>query len=699
MSTNIEHLSDEDLMAWLAGEVADELLMRIETHLMDCDSCATRIDTLSPGSDSFIDQLRNAADEPISSQNHTITESPLPDGDDRNLLFGALAMQAGFIDDRQFVDACILWAARPDTPLSDVLAKQGSLTEEDVKDVQKMVDRKAGKQNGNKELSTEPKVKFTSRQRGHIELKQLHAKGGIGQIWRAWDNVLGRDVALKELLPEHANSKNARERFFREARITSQLAHPGTVPVHEYREIDGRAFYTMKLLRGRTLTEVTSEYHAERRTSGASGGELAPLVALLDIFVSICNTIAYAHASGVIHRDLKGDNVLVGEYGEVTLLDWGLAKHLQGHGSTNDVEIRPSTETRQFDATIQGERLGTPAFMAPEQARGQIDQLDHLTDVYGLAGILYEILAGRPPFLGATVHQVLHQVESSEPTGPSRFNPDVSKELEEICLKGLAKLKSARQQSASELGGAVKKWIVEQANNKRTSQERERFFKLSVDLLGVLAPDGRYLQVNNQWTQLLGWEKEDLLGSNYHLNVHPDDLHVIEQGIGSISDGTFAHLEVRMLCKDGGYRWIDWNLTPIPNEQRTYLVGRDVTERRKNEQLFAGLLESAPDAIVIVNDCAVIQIVNAQTEKLFGYDRGELLGQPIEKLIPERYHREHPTQFAEYIGDPETRPMGAGRTLTGLHRDGSEFQVAISLSPLETEGGVLVSSTIRRVEE
>ena len=166
--------------------------------------------------------------------------------------------------------------------------------------------------------------------RERITLRGLHSSGGIGEVWRAYDEVLGREVALKRLRADKADSAANRSRFFREARLTGQLDHPGVVPVYDYTTTeDGKhCFYTMRFLRGRTLLEVIDEFHAQRREQGL------PLVSsrfleLLGYFTSVCNTVAFAHSRGVIHRDLKGDNVIVGDYGEVVVLDWGLAKQLQ----------------------------------------------------------------------------------------------------------------------------------------------------------------------------------------------------------------------------------------------------------------------------------------------------------------------------------------------------------------------------------
>src|SRR5262249_44147577 len=203
---------------------------------------------------------------------------------------------------------------------------------------------------------------------------------GVGQVWLVHDADLGRDVALKELRAERARHPAIAARFLREARITGQLQHPGIVPVYELAPgtpgPDGGPgaeppFYTMRFVQGRTLTDAARAYH-DKRAAGAAG----PLdqAALLNAFVSVCNTIAYAHSRGVIHRDLKGQNVVLGNFGEVMVLDWGFAKLL---GRPDEDAPPPAGPEPRAPAThtAAGLVVGTPAYMAPEQAAGQAGRI------------------------------------------------------------------------------------------------------------------------------------------------------------------------------------------------------------------------------------------------------------------------------------------------------------------------------------
>ena len=289
-------------------------------------------------------------------------------------------------------------------------------------------------------------------------LTDLHAAGGIGRVWLARDRHLDRDVAIKELFPEHAGKATIAARFIREAQLTGQLEHPGVVPVYELDRGAGanQPFYAMKFVRGRTLRSAVDAYHAKRAQGGADSLEF---VALLAAFAAVCNTIAYAHSRGVLHRDLKGDNVILGDFGEVIVLDWGLAK-IVGQPETieTDQSSASSIDTQDPGLTIQGDIVGTPAYMAPEQAEGRLDQIDRRTDIYGLGAILYEILTGRPPFTGANTREVLQRVIRGNPAPPRKFSREVPGGLEEICLKALAKDPDQRYASATDLAIEVQCW-------------------------------------------------------------------------------------------------------------------------------------------------------------------------------------------------------------------------------------------------
>jgi serine/threonine-protein kinase len=243
------------------------------------------------------------------------------------------------------------------------------------------------------------------------------SRGGMGAILRGRDVDLGRDLAVKVLLEVHKDKPDLVKRFVEEAQIGGQLQHPGVVPVYELGSFaDQRPFFTMKLVKGRTLGELLLN----------RGPQAADQPRFLSIFESVAQTVAYAHARGVIHRDLKPSNVMVGSFGEVQVMDWGLAKVLSQDGVGSDQPepqtqaalpvsvIRTARSGSDADASQVGSVLGTPAYMAPEQARGELDVVDERADVFGLGAILCEILTGQPPFTGSSAGETLRKAGRGE---------------------------------------------------------------------------------------------------------------------------------------------------------------------------------------------------------------------------------------------------------------------------------------------
>jgi serine/threonine-protein kinase len=294
-------------------------------------------------------------------------------------------------------------------------------------------------------------------------VSRLHAEGGIGQVWLARDLELGREVALKELRSEYAGHPDAAARFLEEARITGQLEHPGIVPIYELvRRSEGKPFYTMRFIRGRTFAEAIKSYHAKRTTQVAGALDLREL---LGSFVSVCNAVSYAHSRGVLHRDLKGNNIILGDYGEAIVLDWGLAKVVGGR----DVCPTPpgsaaidSVASPHRQETVQGDVLGTPQYMSPEQAQGRWDLVDERTDVYALGAVLYEILTGQSAFSGVDKREVLERVIAGAVVPPRQRVATTPAALDAVCLKALARAPGDRYPSAGELARDVQRWLADE---------------------------------------------------------------------------------------------------------------------------------------------------------------------------------------------------------------------------------------------
>jgi PAS domain S-box-containing protein len=547
---------------------------------------------------------------------------------DRNLLFGVLALQAELIAPAQFVEACTLWTARKDMSLAHLLIERGWINAADKSHIDYLVDRRLRKHGGDgqaclasvhdevkrslaalndpdiqRSLASPPgvatvldaTVDLPPQPHMRYSLTRLHATGGIGRIWLARDADLGRDVALKELRPERADDAGHLSRFLKEARITGQLEHPGVVPVYELarRPENQQPFHTMQFIKGRTLTEASQRYHHKRAAGQADSLEF---VTLLNAFVAVCNTLAYAHARGVIHRDLKGQNVVLGDFGEVVVLDWGLAKLVDRPDT--DAATPPITLDSDHasapDLTAQGQTIGTPAYMAPEQAAGRLDLIDRRTDVYGLGAMLYEILTGHAPFLGHDTLEVLRRVREEEPPLPRSHWPEVPPGLEAVCLRALAKRASDRPASASAVAQEVQHW---QETERRKAEEALRASEALYHSLVETLPlsvwrkdlDGRFTFANHRFcesvgkslAQVVGKTDADFFPAELAAKYREDDVHVHQSG------QAYATAEEHVTAT-GEKLFVEVVKSPIfdvsGHVTGTQGIFWDVTERKRTEE-------------------------------------------------------------------------------------------------------------------
>ncbi len=313
-----------------------------------------------------------------------------------------------------------------------------------------------------------------------FRLLRPHARGGLGEVFVALDSELHREVALKQILEKHADDPVSRQRFVLEAEVTGGLEHPGIVPVYGLGTYgSGRPYYAMRFIKGDSLKEAIEAFHrpaheispspprgeGARRAGEGAGGAVAScdlaLRKLLRRFLDVCNAIDYAHSRGVIHRDIKPANIILGKHGETLVVDWGLAKSIgRADPSAGEQTIAPSSSGSS--ETMPGSAMGTPAYMSPEQACGDLDRLSPRSDVYSLGATLYCLLTGKPPFEGDDVGEILRKVQRGDFIPPRQLESSLDAALEAVCLKAMANQPEDRYPSCRALADDVERWMADE---------------------------------------------------------------------------------------------------------------------------------------------------------------------------------------------------------------------------------------------
>jgi tetratricopeptide (TPR) repeat protein/tRNA A-37 threonylcarbamoyl transferase component Bud32 len=439
--------------------------------------------------------------------------APRPGGDaGRNLLFGVLALQNNFITRDDLLAAFAAWVADRARPLAQILVDRGALDDARRALLEALVAEHLKQHGGDTEASLaavsslgpvredlgrlgdpdlQASLAATARPGGGAEataaytpssrragarfrILRFHREGGLGRVYVARDAELGREVALKEIRPDKVAEADLRTRFVLEAEINGGLEHPGIVPVYSLGTYDdGRPFYAMRFVEGDSLKEAIEAHHKASPRPDPTAVEFRRL---LGRFVDVCEAIAFAHSKGVLHRDLKPHNVMLGRYGETLLIDWGLAKATGRRAPVGPADAPEATlvpPSGSGHAPTLGV-LGSPPYMSPEQAAGEAESLGAATDVYGLGAILFALLTGEPPVEGKTTEEILDRVRRGAVRPLRSLNPKVPRALEVVCLKAISLCPGDRYPSARALADDVERWLADEPVAARREPFGER---------------------------------------------------------------------------------------------------------------------------------------------------------------------------------------------------------------------------------
>ncbi|MEM6798162.1 MAG: serine/threonine-protein kinase [Planctomycetota bacterium] len=582
-----------------------------------------------------------------AAETFLLPNSGTPEKQSEDVALAGELLKSGYLSDRQLTAALADWSVHGDVSLAEHLRRSSALTDEQIAQLQAGAVAKASAVMEAASVAGDASESVSlvetleqldetgrvakllgvsvasgvanqdSRTTGNrYRLIRKLGQGGLGRVWLARDQNLQRLVALKEVTNAGDATDRTIARFRHEAEITGRLEHPGIVPVHQLGDDaeTGFAFYTMRFLGKGTLQDSIDEHH-ERRNEGDD--DPMRLRHLLTAFVNICHAIGHAHSRNVIHRDLKPENVVIDSFGQVIVIDWGLAKILDD-AAVEEVGSG-SISGGDGSGTVEGQVLGTPLYMAPEQAGGRLDEVDTRTDIYGLGTILFSIITGYAPHektqadavkSGGGPRALISAIVSGPTPNALEFERTVDPALAAICACAMARRRYARYQTASDLAEEVQRWMADEpvaayeepplkkarrwiARRPRTSQAIALAASLalaSVMTLGVWTQQSRMAAQQTRFEQMRG------------------DAREVELQLRSSANDLSS--DVRFMA----------GLPPIQGIIRAQAGAEgddEATWRTRLETIYTGLLRSEPDYLAI----AYVASVDGAAQELVRVER------------------------------------------------------------------------------
>lgn len=474
---------------------------------------------------------------------------------DRNLMVGMLGLQLGLYDEAKLLAAMRTWTFVRSRLIEDLLRESGDLTEQQQaflrdtareylslhagnateclasislrsaveKELHKLDDDEVGRTlhvlgtNGQakEEFTSEPNgettyfAQSTYTQQKRYRILREYRRGALGKVSVALDCELHREVALKEMQSKYVRDPDARKRFMLEAEITGRLEHPGIVPVYSLGLAgSGDPYYAMRFIRGESLKQAIGNLYAN--FDGRTNDEFSLAIRrLVKCLIDVCNAVGYAHSRGVLHRDLKPDNVMLGKYGETLVVDWGLAKTGKQPDEPSSAEsVFISVSGDSNPETQMGSFFGTPEYASPEQIDGRLDILGPTSDVYSLGATLYSILTGQAPVPNVSLDEKLQRVRSGNISPPRSINASVPPPLESICIKAMSLNSGDRYCSAEAMASDLELWLAGEPVTAyaepfldRASRLARRHRTVFATLFGILVTGLIGLLVSNSVTR------------------------------------------------------------------------------------------------------------------------------------------------------------------------------------------------------